>query len=54
MREEKEKEIIDNLKENRGYWELKGKALNHTLWRTCFENDMDLSYERLRIERMSE
>jgi hypothetical protein len=25
------KQIIDNHKENRGYWELKGEALHHTL-----------------------
>jgi hypothetical protein len=22
--------------EKRGYWELKGEALDHTVWRTCF------------------
>jgi hypothetical protein len=21
----------------RGYWELKEEALDHTMWRTCFE-----------------
>jgi len=30
------KQLLDNLKEMRGYWKLKEEALNHTLCRTCF------------------
>jgi hypothetical protein len=34
----KRKQLLDDLKETRGYWKLekKKKALGHTLWRTCF------------------
>jgi len=28
------KQILDDVKETRGYWELKEEALDHTLWRT--------------------
>jgi len=28
--------LVDDHKEKRGYWKLKEKALDHTLWRTCF------------------
>ena len=31
------KELMDELKERRGYWKLKEKALDRTLWQTCFE-----------------
>ena len=30
------KQLLDNLKENRGYWKLKEKALHCTLWSTGF------------------
>jgi len=29
-------QILDNLKDTRGYWELKEKELYYTMWRTCF------------------
>jgi hypothetical protein len=29
-------QLLDNLKEKRGYWKLKEEALNRTLWRTRF------------------
>ena len=29
------KELLDNLKEQRGYCKLKEEALDRTLWRTC-------------------
>ena len=29
-----DKQLLDNLKETRGYWELKEEALYHTVWRT--------------------
>jgi hypothetical protein len=30
------KQLLDDLKERRGYWKLKEEALGGTLWRTCF------------------
>jgi hypothetical protein len=30
------KQLLNNLKETRGYWVLKEEALDRTLWRTCF------------------
>jgi hypothetical protein len=30
------KKLLDNLKERRGYSHLKGKALDHTMWRARF------------------
>jgi hypothetical protein len=30
------KQLLDDLKETRGYWKLKEEALDHTLYRTCF------------------
>jgi hypothetical protein len=30
------KQLLDDLKETRGYWELKEGALDRTLWRTLF------------------
>jgi len=30
-------QLLDDLKEMRGYWELKEEALGRTLWRTVFE-----------------
>jgi hypothetical protein len=37
------KELLDDLKERRGYRKLKGEALYRTLWGTRLEA-MDLSY----------
>jgi hypothetical protein len=30
------KQVLDDLKEKRGYWKLKEEALDRTLWRTPF------------------
>jgi hypothetical protein len=30
------KHLLDDLKENRGYWKLKEEALDRPLWRTGF------------------
>jgi hypothetical protein len=30
------KQLLSDLKEERGYWKLKEEALDHTLWRTRF------------------
>jgi hypothetical protein len=32
----KRKQLLDNLKETRGYFELKEEAVDHTVWRTGF------------------
>jgi len=29
------KQLLDDLKEKRGYWKLKEKTLDCTLWRSC-------------------
>jgi hypothetical protein len=36
------KQLLDDLKETRGYWKLKEEALDCTLWRNC-EEAVDLS-----------
>ena len=33
------KQIVDDFKETRGYWKLKGEALDRTVWRTGFGRD---------------
>ena len=30
------KQLVDDLKEMRGYWKLKAEALDSVPWRTCF------------------
>jgi hypothetical protein len=30
------KQLLDDVKEKRGYWKLKEEALDRTMWRTCF------------------
>jgi hypothetical protein len=35
-RERRRKQLLDDLKEKRRYWKLKGKALDKTLWRSRF------------------
>jgi hypothetical protein len=30
------KQLLDDLKATREYWNLKGDALDRSLWRTCF------------------
>jgi hypothetical protein len=32
----KRKQLLDDLKEKRGYWKMKEEALDRTLWRTRF------------------
>jgi hypothetical protein len=38
-RERRCKQLLDDLKETRGYCKLKEEALDHTLWRTGFGRD---------------
>ena len=33
------KQLQNDLKEKRGYWQLKEKALDYTLWKTCCKTD---------------
>jgi hypothetical protein len=35
-RRRRRKQLMDDLKEKRGYWKLKEEVLDFTLWRTCF------------------
>jgi hypothetical protein len=30
------KQLLDNFKERREYWKLRGKTLDRNLWRPCF------------------
>jgi hypothetical protein len=36
------KQILDDLKEMRGYWKLKEEALDHSLCRLALEQAMDM------------
>ena len=38
-RRRRRKQIPDDLKERRGYWQLIEKTLPHTVYRTCFGRD---------------
>jgi hypothetical protein len=37
LAERRFKHLLDDLKEQRGYWELQEEALDRSLWRTRFE-----------------
>ena len=37
------KQLLDDLKEKRGYWKLKEKALGCTVWKTGFGRAVVLS-----------
>ena len=39
------KQLLDYLKETRGYWKLKEGTLDRGMWRTRCERAMDLSYD---------
>jgi hypothetical protein len=34
--------LLKDLKETTGYWKLKEAALDRSLWRTCFEEAVDM------------
>jgi len=36
-RRRRRRQLLDGLKENRGYWKLKEETLDRSLWRTRFE-----------------
>jgi hypothetical protein len=35
-RRRRHKQLVDDLTETRGYWDLKEEALDRAVWRTCF------------------
>jgi hypothetical protein len=43
---------LENLKEKRGGWKLKEEELDRSVWELAVEKALDLSYDRLRNERM--
>ena len=43
------KKLLDDLKDRRGYCQLKEEALNRTMWRNHLEEALDLSFDRLRM-----
>jgi hypothetical protein len=38
------RKLLDDLKERRGYSQLKEEALDHTMWRACFERGFGPSH----------
>jgi hypothetical protein len=47
-KEERRKQLVDDVREKRRYWSLKEEALDGTLWRTRFGIGCGLSQDRLR------
>ena len=43
-------ELLDDLKDRRGYCHLKDEALDRTVWRNRFGKGMDLSSDRILNE----
>ena len=41
------KELLNDLKDRRGYCQLKEEALDRTMWRNGFGRGLDLSFDRL-------
>ena len=41
-RERRRKQLLNDLKEKKGYWKLKEEALDRTVWRTCFGRENGL------------
>ena len=46
------KKLVDDLKDRRGYCQLKEEALDRTMWRTVFGRGLDLSFDRLLMMMM--
>jgi len=42
-RRKRSKQLVDTVKERKGYWKLKREALDRTLWRTRFGRSYGLS-----------
>jgi len=49
--ERRRKQLLDGLKERKGFWNFKDDAKIRTVWKARFVLAMDLSYYRLRNER---
>ena len=47
-KEERRKQLMDDVRTKRRYWSLKEEALDRTLWRTRFGIGCGLSQDRLR------
>ena len=41
------KKLLDDLKDRRGYCQLREEALDRTMWRSPLEEALDLSFGRL-------
>jgi hypothetical protein len=48
------KQLLDDLKKTRGYWNLKEEELDRTLWRTSFEEAIDQSRSCLQSRQYNE
>ena len=46
------KKLLDDLKDRRGYCELREEALDRTMWRNRLEEALDLSFDRLLMLMM--
>ena len=46
-RERRRKQLLDNLKEKRKYWNLKEGLIDRTVWRTRLEEAVDLLQGRI-------
>ena len=46
------KKLLDDLKDRRGYCQLKEEGLDRTMWRNRFGRDLDLSFVRLVMMMM--
>jgi hypothetical protein len=44
------KQLLDDLKEKRRYWKLKGEALDRTLWRTLYGRGYGPVVSMMRIK----
>jgi hypothetical protein len=42
-------QLLDDLKETRGYWNLKQEALDRNLWRTPFVRGCGLVVRQIKI-----
>ena len=47
------KKLLDDLKDRRGYCQLKEEALDRTMWRNILEEALDLSFDRLLMMMMN-
>ena len=43
------KRLLDDIKENKGYWKLKAEALDGTVWRTGFGRGCGLVERELAL-----